>query len=196
MKDMLEEFLLIHAPSGYEAPLRAVLLEKIENMGETTVDNMGNLILSIGEGKPHLAILAHMDELGFVISNIEKSGFLRFKKIGGIDDRMLPGSEIVLLGQYGPVKGVIGIKPPHLIIDQADTKKTTPSDDLYIDVGAKNDEDTRAMGISITTVGVFEKRLREMAHNIVSSRALDNRYGVTALYEIACSIKDLSLIHI
>ncbi len=184
MQELLEEMLSKHGPSGYENEVRDAVKSKVKGKGQVRTDNIGNLILELGSGEPHFAVVAHMDELGFVITKIDDSGRLFFRKIGGIDDRMLPGSEILVLGEYGPVAGVIGIKPPHLMLDRSDVKKTVSSEKLYIDVGTKNREDATALGIDISTPAVFEKRLRKMAHNVVSSRGMDNRFGVSALLKL------------
>ena len=80
-------------------------------------DALGNLIATQeGQGGKRVALFAHMDELGLVVSNITPDGFIRFKAVGGLDDRVLPSTHLTVLpGNGREIAGVVGWMPPHLI---------------------------------------------------------------------------------
>ena len=77
---ILKELVLTPGVSGWEDPIRAKIAERVAAYGDTEVDAMGNLILSFGQGDKHALFVAHMDEIGLVVSHIEESGFIRVKR--------------------------------------------------------------------------------------------------------------------
>ena len=124
--------------SGDESAVRKIVIGLIkDHVDELRVDTMGNVLaVKRAQGKPKLRILldAHMDEIGFMIFGPNSDGTLKFRAVGGIDDRILPGKAVLI----GPdrIPGVIGLKPIHL----AKGDKTVAAiEDLAIDIGAAND---------------------------------------------------------
>ena len=111
------ELILTPGISGSEDPIREKIRDKISQYGETAVDAMGNLTLTVGRGDRHALFVAHMDEIGLVVTYIEDDGYIRVKKVGGLDDRVLSGRMVDIYpeGSLDPVPGVIGLKPPHLM---------------------------------------------------------------------------------
>ncbi len=140
------------------------------------VDEFGNVIL---RGRSKVAFVAHMDEVGLLVTSIEEDGRLKFRKVGGVDDRILPGSSVVLYGDGFRVEGVIGIAPPHF---QQQQQQQVSWQDLYIDVGATSRSEVEALGITPMTPAAFSKRYAEMG-KFVSATALDDRAGCWALVE-------------
>ncbi|MDH7509223.1 MAG: M42 family metallopeptidase [Methanomassiliicoccales archaeon] len=185
---MLEELTeLLKAPgvSGFESPIREMIKKKVETLTETRVDEIGNLYATIGDGDRHLLLVAHMDELGMVVSKIEESGFLHFRKIGGIDDRSLPGKTVTVFTTRGEVKGVIGMLPPHLMKDpSAEAKEVPTAEEMLIDIGCSSKKEAEEIGVSIMDPIVFEKSVTRLNERIVSARGLDNRSGCLALIEL------------
>ncbi|MCR4397909.1 MAG: M42 family peptidase, partial [Firmicutes bacterium] len=85
--------------SGNEAEVRRIIVEEVKRLGlEPIVDVLGNVIAPThpggaggdGGSRPRVMLAAHMDEAGLIVTYVEKEGFLRFRKVGGIDDRVLP----------------------------------------------------------------------------------------------------------
>ncbi|MDO4415828.1 MAG: hypothetical protein Q4C20_12205 [Erysipelotrichaceae bacterium] len=106
---------------------------------EIHVDGLGNLIVTrCGQYEgPNLAVSAHADEVGFIIRKIEESGLLRFEKLGGHDDRILPAERVIVTSDNGRHPGVIGTISAHM--KKFDNpQKIRDYRELYIDVGAKN----------------------------------------------------------
>jgi len=152
--------------SGFEEDVRQKILSAAPG-AET--DEFGNVIL---RGRSKVAFVAHMDEVGLLVTSIEEDGRLKFRKVGGVDDRILPGSSVVLYGDGFRLEGVIGIAPPHFQQQQ----QQVSWQDLYIDVGATSRSEAEAMGIAPMTPAAFSKRYAEVG-KFVSATALDDRAG-------------------
>jgi putative aminopeptidase FrvX len=132
---------------------------------------------------PTLAVVGHIDEIGVHISHIEDSGYLRFGQVGGWDPVVLIGQRVTLSTRNGPVPGVIGRKPIHLLKDEA-RKQTPELKDLHIDIGVKDADEAREL-VRIGDVAVIDAEPVELRHGRVVSRALDNRVGCYVAAEAA-----------
>lgn len=192
LKSLLETLILTPGICGYEGPVREAIRDIISpHVDHVEVDELGNLTAVIeGEGKGHLAFFAHMDELGLVITNVTADGFLRFKKMGGIDDRVLPSRHMRLYGQYGEIPGVIAWVPPHMTLSKNDDK-IVPWHEMLIDVGAANCEEVQGMGIRVGDPAVFAKQISYLANGLIAARGMDNRAGCTALALFAQRAREL-----
>ncbi len=185
--DEFEQILKTPGVSGYEDPIRdkiaGLIADQVEASDPKNIreDNIGNLIYEKSGDEPHVAMVAHMDEIGMVVSNIEDDGFLRIKKIGGVKDSLLPGRHVTIHTEKGPVNGVIGHKAPHLTTDADKKDEVVSWTKTYVDVGASSKEEAEKMGIDVPDPIVFMKPLRLMNDKIVAGRALDNRIGCFGL---------------
>lgn len=100
--------------------------------GDVWRDPLGNVYARVGSGRPVVLVCAHMDEIGMRVAVIEENGMLRMARVGGVDPRVLPGSEVVVHG-VRDLPGVIGAVPPHLL--GADRNAAYAIEDLLCDVG-------------------------------------------------------------
>ena len=91
MKALIAELVPISGLSGYETPAREFIAEKVRPFARVHIDPIGNLSASVGSGYPRMLFASHMDEIGMVVSYIEPDGFLRIRKVGLLDDRLLIG---------------------------------------------------------------------------------------------------------
>lgn len=174
---------LINTPGvcGFEEPIR----QKIEDLIRPLVDRLetdalGNLIATQeGQAERRIALFAHMDELGLVVSNITPEGFLRFKTIGGIDDRVLPSTHLTVLPREGrEVPAVVVWVPPHLMEPGAkESKKTLSASEMLIDVGAGSAAEVNRLGVQVGDPVVFQKQLSPLANDCLAARGMDNRAG-------------------
>lgn len=120
------------------------------------------------------ASVAHMDEVGLVVRAVRPDGFPLVDRVGGIGRRSLPGSVIRLLGEHGPVVGVVGVLSHHLT--PADAYYTIPSvEALYVDVGATSDGEVADAGIGVGTRATFATSLERLGTDSVAAKALDDR---------------------
>ena len=124
---LLERLCKADAPSGFEEEVRGIVLSEIKNYAdEITVDNMGNvLVFKKGKAVPKKKLLlsAHMDEVGFIVTDIKSDGTLKFAEVGGINDTAVFAKQ-VKVGK-NKISGVINAKPTHLL--SADERKKVPS---------------------------------------------------------------------
>jgi putative aminopeptidase FrvX len=164
--------------------------EKIEHMvsgfGNTEVDPLGNLTLTVGSGDKRAIFVAHMDEIGLVVSHIEDNGYVRFKKVGGIDDRVLVGRSVDIYPDGGPdpVPGVIGLKPPHLMKDRdKEMSEVVKFEDMLIDLGTRSRSETESLGVTKLSPIILRKHFSVLANDTIATRGLDDRLGCAALIE-------------
>ena len=178
--ELLKRLTLTPGVSGFESPIATEIRSIVEEFIDPErirTDNIGNLIVEIGEGDRHLVMAAHMDEIGMVVSNIEKDGTLRIRTVGGVDNRTLVAREVMIYTEKGPVPGVIGIKAPHLTLDPEEAKKVPKYEQIKVDVGTRSKEETEKLGIKILDPITLKKDFDVMNGKYIISRALDNRVG-------------------
>lgn len=183
LKELSEAF----GVSGCEDEVRRLIIEAIkDHVDEYRVDSIGNLIaLKKGTGESELKVMlaAHMDEVGLMITHIEKDGSLRFRPVGGIDDRILL-SKVVLIGK-DRLRGVIGVKPIHLL-KKEERKQVVKVDQMAIDIGAKNQEEAEK-AVKIGDYAIFATDfcpLTEDGLRTVKGKAFDDRAGCAVLIEL------------
>lgn len=180
---LLEKLCKTNGISGDEKNVQKLILSEIkEHCEKVEIDNLGNIIaLKRGQATPNkkLMISAHMDEVGFIVTNITEEGYLKFDAVGGIDKKVIPGKVV----QIGPnnIPGVIGIKPVHLD-ELSHRQDTIEIKDMYIDIGAKNKKEAEehvALGASVHFSPNFE-----VNNDIVKAKALDDRVGCYILIDL------------
>ncbi|MBQ7975880.1 MAG: M42 family peptidase [Clostridia bacterium] len=155
-------------------------------------DSLGNVVAvkKCGRENPlKVMIEGHIDEIGLMVSGIDEKGFISFVSVGGIDSRILPGSEVVIHGKRD-ITGVIGAKPPHLQADGED-KKALKSEEMYIDTGYEFDELSEL--VRIGTPVTFSQSVGEMKDGTISYKALDDRAGVAVIADVLRRIEKSAL---
>ncbi|MEW6044892.1 MAG: M42 family metallopeptidase [Bacillota bacterium] len=176
--------------SGAEDAVRRIVVRKARSLlrdgDRIETDALGNVIVwrrpATGPGNSTAPVMltAHMDEVGLLISSIDGDGTLRFKKVGGIDDRVLPG-KAVRIGP-GQVPGVIGVKPIHL--QKPDERgRAEEASALFIDIGAETREQAEK-AVKVGDWAVFATEFAALGSRRVSGKALDDRVGCTVLLEV------------
>jgi len=176
----LKKLSAIPGASGDEARVRDEIISQIKGYCTFTVDPLGNLICDYKgkkRAKSKVLFCAHMDEVGFIITNIEDSGLLRFGAVGGIDDRVVLG-KAVLIGERG-MYGVIGAKAGHQLKEKEKTEPV-PADRLCIDIGAKDKQDALSF-VKPGDRAVFYSEFTELCENKIMGRAFDDRAGCALL---------------
>jgi putative aminopeptidase FrvX len=184
--ELLTNLLTASGPSGHETdPARVWREGCAEFAAEVGGDHVGSSFARVPgtAGGPRLAIVGHIDEIGLHVSHIDDEGYLRFGEVGGWDPIVLVGQRVKLSTRGGPVTGVVGRKPIHLLKGD-DRKKVPELKDLHIDIGAVDAEEARAR-VRIGDVAVIDAAPMEMPHDRIVSRALDNRVGCFVAAEAA-----------
>ncbi len=194
MREMIEEMIRIPGVSGYEDDIREHIRAKVEAMGcEVEEDNIGNLLTTVGSEGPHIVFVAHMDELGLVVTKMEDDGSLRIRKVGGIDDRTLVGRVVEIKTAKGTVTGVLGLKPPHLMTENDDRKKVVSWEDVRVDVGTSSRKETERLGIRVLDPMVLKKDISYIGKDVICSRGVDDRAGCAVLLDALDQVKGMGL---
>jgi putative aminopeptidase FrvX len=195
VQDLLRDLVYLSGPSGFENTISEFISRKIKPfVDEIKLDPLGNLVaVKWGKLSKHSLLLnAHLDEIGFIVRKIEHNGFLRFEKLGRMDDQILPARLIRINTERGFRFGVVGTLPTHLI---PFLKKRPPVNylDLYIDVGVSSEEEVRSLGIDVGSHGVFVGELRFLGLRRVVGKSLDNRSGCAILLAVLERLQGVSL---
>ncbi len=169
--------------SGDESAVRKIVIDLIkDHVDDLRVDTLGN-VLAVKRARGRAArgvrvmLDAHMDEIGFMIFGANSDGSLKFRAVGGIDDRILPGKTVLV----GPdrIPGVIGVKPVHLLKGDLRVLKI---EDLAIDIGAAGESEANS-AVIIGQTAAFATEFRAW-NGAASGKALDDRAGCAVLIEI------------
>ena len=178
MDDSLRELVELPGVPGYEEAVRAWIEAHLPSGIEHSVDALGNLVATVGTGERAILFVAHMDEIGFVVSEIRDDGFLRLKPLGGIDPRAMFGQLLRVCTNSGEIPGAVAVTPPHLMRDRAKEMSDVPAvTEWLVDIGARSADEARALGVAVLDFAVPDKRLRVLNDKLLCSRALDDRLG-------------------
>lgn len=184
--ELLRTLLCAAGPSGRETPAAEAWREGCrrfcDDVGSDHVGSSHARVPGTGGG-PTLAIVGHIDEIGLLVTHIDDEGFLRCGEVGGWDPVVLVGQRVSVLTREGPIPGVIGRKPVHLL-ESDDRDKAPKLKDLHIDVGAGGGEEARQL-VRVGDVAVIEAAPVELQGDRIASRALDNRVGCFLAAEAA-----------
>jgi len=190
LPDLLRKLLTAAGPSGYETAPAAVFADAARAFtDDVSIDVMGSVVARVrGTSEPtgsapFLAVVGHIDEIGLIVTHIDDDGFLRFVGVGGWDPQILVGQRVELITRGGPVAGVVGRKPTHLLKEE-DRKKVPELRELHIDVGAAGGDEARAV-VRIGDVAVIAGKPLELRNERVVSRSMDNRLGAFIALEAA-----------
>lgn len=181
MKDLIKKLVETTGPSGYETQVRELVHAEVQSLAdEIYTDALGNLIARKAAtsksktGAPKkIMISAHMDEIGLVVTHVDKNGFARFTNIGGVYPRNCVGGRVRFLNG---ALGVIGLE----------SGVTTPAlNDLYIDLGATS---TKDCPVKIGDIAAFDRPFIDLGNRLVS-KAMDDRIGVAVGIETLRQLK-------
>ena len=184
LKDTLRELCPIFGPSGFEDPVRERIMELARDYADrmTVTPTGALLVFKKGHAAPkhRVMLAAHMDEVALLVKSIDDDGFLKFRTVGGIDRRVLPGKP-VFVGE-NKLPGVIGMKPIHLTTEE-EIEKLPELKDLYIDIGAGKKEEAEKLVSEGDYIG-FDPAFLELENGFVCSKAIDDRIGCAIMLEL------------
>lgn len=168
---------------GFERNIRDLVVKEIEHMADNlTIDNMGNVIcFKKGNNNPDdkkIMVAAHIDEIGFIVTHVEDSGFLRFHTLGGFDPKTLTAQRVIVHGETD-VTGVMGSKPIHVMTSE-EKNKVPQTTDYFIDLGMTKGEVEKLVKVGDPVTRMCE--FIEMG-DCVNCKSLDNRISVFILIE-------------
>lgn len=173
----LSELLHARSPSGYESEAQAVFDRHVKPAADDYAhDALGNRIATLNpKGNPVLMLAGHLDELGLIITYVNKDGFLYFDTIGGHDRTVISGRRVVIQTANGPVKGVTGKRAIHLM-DESDRKKVPEIHDIWIDIGARSKKEALER-VTIGDAATYDHEFELIHGSVGAARAFDNKVG-------------------
>lgn len=183
---IISDLLEIASPSGFEDKIREYVKMAVSPHVDSVMEDVrGNLICKKFSSAPNaktIALIAHYDQVGMIVTHIEESGLVRFASIGVIDTQLQRGHVVQILHKGTIIRGVIGALPSNMRKDF--DRKDTDASDLWIDLGTKSRVDTQAL-VSVGDPIIWESPKIFLSNNLLAGCACDNKAGVTALIKIA-----------
>ncbi len=179
----LERILETPSPSGYEGPVQELVRQYAGAFADrVTTDVHGNVIAVRNPDAPFRVLLAgHCDQIGLIIQYIDENGFVYVQPIGGWDPQVLLGQRVTVWGQAGPVAGVIGRKPIHLLTEEE--RKVVPKlKELWVDIGAADKADAEKM-VRVGDPVTVELAVRKLANQRAIASAMDDKCGAWVVME-------------
>lgn len=178
--ELLKELTLARGVSGYEGEVRRIMWRELRQTSSKIVtDRIGSIF---GEKKgtaafPRILVSGHMDEVGFMVKEITKNGYLRFATLGGWWDQVLLSQRVSVVTEKRTFTGVIASKPPHILTVE-ERKKVYPIREMFVDIGAKSEEQVKEWGIRVgdPIVPLCPFEILPDGDTILA-KALDNRVG-------------------
>jgi putative aminopeptidase FrvX len=180
--ELLDRLLRAPAPSGHEGPASAVWREAA-SFATLETDRIGSSIARVGDGRPLVAVVGHIDEIGLAVTHVDEKGFAYFTPIGGWDAQILVGQRVEIQARDGAVPGVVGRRPIHLLKEDQ-RKKAVELEGLHIDLGAADREEALGM-IRIGDPAVIAAAPVPLVGERLVSRSMDNRLGAYVALEVA-----------
>jgi endoglucanase len=181
---VLEQLLTAPGPSGQEEEASAVWRDAARRFGEVSSDVLGSSWVRVPgtAGGPLLAIVGHIDEIAVVVTHVADDGMLAVRQLGGFDPRAVVSQRVEVLTRDGRVPGVVAARKQKT--RRGDDPKPYDFSDLFIDIGARNGEDARAV-VRPGDAAIVAGAPLELRNGRVASRSLDNRLGSYVALEVA-----------
>lgn len=187
--ERLEKYCLTPAMAGFEDEMIKKLKTDLkDHVDEIRVDVLGNVIATIKGSSPEgldLMIFAHTDSLGMIVKGVEDNGFIRIERVGGVPERILAASNVILQTSSGKIiNGVIGFVSHHLTPPE-DKYVVKPIGECYVDIGATSAKEVAAIGIKVGTPVLYRPSFEKLINNRVAATSIDDRGGCAVLVELA-----------
>lgn len=189
----LKEITEANGVSGYETEVRQIMKRELAEVSDSVeCDKLGS-ILGYQKGttdSPRVMTIGHMDEIGFVVTEITNEGFIKFLPLGGWWGHVALGQRMRVITSKGPVIGVTGSKPPHLLPAE-DRKKVLEIKEMFLDVGAMEKFDVKKkLGIKVGDPIVPDSQFTIMGNKkLYMSKAFDNRVACAIALDVARTLK-------
>jgi len=178
------------AVSGDEAAVRDVIAAALPKWAKPRVDSIGNLVVTIGSGSPHVLLVANIDEDGFIVSRIADDGYLQLQRYtSGIQHRLFEqyhySQPVVIRTDRGQlVPGVVGSISQHLGGPQVLARSIRTIDDLWVDTGSSGPAETLPLGIQLLDSVSLRNRLQPLTNNRTAGVVTQGRANALALVEL------------
>ena len=180
----LKDLIAAPSPSGFEQPAQRVVRARMEQYAdEISTDVHGNVMVVKNPDHPLRVMLAgHCDQVGMMVQHITDEGYIHFVAIGGVDPVIIIGTRVVIHAAKGPVLGVIGRKPIHLLTPEERSNPKLSLDKLFIDIGAKDLKAARKR-VTLADPITFQADFQELDRDLVAAAGFDDKMGTFVCME-------------
>lgn len=207
--EFMEELINCFGPSGFEKePARIVKKYVTPYADSVFMDKLGSLMFKRrgSADSPIVLLPGHVDEVGFIVSSINKLGFLTFNPLGSWFDQVLLGQRVKVRTEKGTISGVIAAKPPHLL-PPSEREKVVQKEKMFIDIGASNDDEAKAMGVrignpvmpdsgfSVMKKTIYKDGKKKGSDTIAIGKAFDDRTGAFVAAEVVRTLAEKRIKH-
>ncbi|MFC4618298.1 M42 family metallopeptidase [Camelliibacillus cellulosilyticus] len=195
-KELFKTLTELPGPSGFEGPVRSFMKEQLSKYSDEIIQDRLGSVFGVKKGSeddPKVMVAGHMDEVGFMVTQITENGMIRFQTLGGWWSQVLLAQRVQIMTERGPVIGVIGSIPPHLL-NEEQRNKPMEIKNMLIDIGADDKADAEKVGIKpgqpIVPICPFTPMANEKK---ILAKAWDNRYGCGLAIELLKNVQDEKL---
>ncbi|SDK44395.1 M42 family metallopeptidase [Sediminibacillus albus] len=191
---LFRELTELQGAPGNEHMVRAFMKKQLDKYSDKIIQDRLGGVFGVKEGQgPKVMVAGHMDEVGFMVTQITKNGMLRFQPLGGWWSQVLLAQRVQIMTDNGPVIGVIGSIPPHNLTEEQ-RKKPMEQKNMLIDIGADDEEDVKRIGVKpgqqVVPVTPFTPMANEKK---ILAKAWDNRYGCGLAIELLKELQNEKL---
>jgi putative aminopeptidase FrvX len=190
---MLKELTNAFGPSGFEDDVYKIMKDHVGAFTEVSSDNLGSFIAKLkgSSDKPKIMIAGHMDEVGFIVRDIAKDGFVKITPVGGWWPNVMLSQKVTIRTSKGEFTGVIGSKPPHLL-EQNEREKAIDLKNIFVDFGVDSSFKVQEeLGIRRGDPIVPKTEFEILGNkNLLLAKAWDNRIGCALVIDVLKQMKD------
>ena len=186
-RDLVRALASVGGVAGHEGQVRAAIRKAAPTWASFQDDNLGNLTVVVGSGKPSLLLVAHMDEPGYVVSGVTEQGYLKLQRLARIPlsplfDQFHMGQPLLVQARRGTVPAVAVVYSTHLWRgNAAPLAHAVLDEDLFVDIGARSPGEVEAAGVALLDPVVIARRIVDLAGGKLAGPAMDDRAGCAAL---------------
>ena len=183
-EQILSRLVETYGVSGHETLVREAVTELLPKWAKTETDDAGNLILHVAAAPasahaPKIMVVAHLDEIGYIVEEVMANGTLAVSGGGGISDFFLGHAALVHTKSGASVPGIMELPAGW---DEPGFKWPVGRALLaHVDVGARSPEEVEKLGIAVGDFITIPKKYRRLAGTRANARSFDDRMGDTAL---------------
>ncbi len=190
----LKQLLETPTPTGSETRGQALVTQYMKKYADhVSMDIHGNVIGVLNPDAPVRIMLAgHCDEIGLMVQYISPEGYLTMSALGGVNVSLLQGERVIIQTAKGPIPGVFGVKPIHLMSEEDRKKPANLIHELWVDIGAKNRKDAEKM-VALGDTATINSGWIELGNGLVACRAFDNRIGSFIIADVLRVLKGRKL---
>ncbi len=199
LKNLVKELYPIPSSTGNEEALAAKIEQTLPKSAVRDKDPMGSLYARWGNGEPRLALLAALDEYGFIVSGITSDGYLRMDRTvqppHPLFDSYLLGHPVVISTGKGLLQGVVTQPAMHLLTRERreELARSFSLDLVYLDIGTRSEQEVRAKGVEILDPVTFWPDLSQLANDRWAGHSLGLKMDCAVLAALAAELSPANI---